>query len=100
MNEIMKKLDNKTVKGANGWIVRIPNIHRVEYSEKNKSTVLEIEGGSSQDGTITWYVYIPNPWLWQDKNNRALTGKEREVIISRIQASFGLLEMKIEKINI
>ena len=89
---MLKKLDNKTVQG-HGFMVTIPTIHEIRYSEKDRMLTVEIEGGARDDSD--WYVYSETMRGWSSPHHLdPFSYEEKQRILRSISESLNVLGMK------
>lgn len=91
--EMLFRLNNKTVHGPN-FVVFVPDIHRVQYTEGEKVACAEIEGGFGPDNQVNWMIYAETlrGWNHPHEDEDMVSGKRQE-ILANISKSFDLLGM-------
>lgn len=98
MKEIIRAVNNKTVESSQGWRIDILSIDALQYSEGSKTIKLEIEDRPDTGGELTWIIYLPPNWIWNDTNNgESVTSEKISEILSRIEMAFWKLDMKIKE---
>jgi len=91
---MLRKLDNKTVKG-HGFTITLPTIHEIRYSEGNKTLTVEIEGGTNEKGNVEWDIYSTTMRGWLPPHQlEPLSYEDKQRILRNISDSLILLGMK------
>lgn len=91
---MLKRLDNKTIQGP-GFIIRVPDIHHVEYVEGEKIASIGIEGGLGPDNRVNWDVYSETLRGWEKPyQNIEMDRAKYEEILNRLGKSLDLLDMR------
>jgi hypothetical protein len=90
---MLHRVSNKIVRGPT-FVVSIPDIHRVEYTEDEKVAIVEIEGGLGPGNQVNWSVYAETLRGWEPPHeNIEMSRAKWEEILSHISKSLELLEM-------
>jgi len=85
---------NKWQVRGDDFVVAVPDVHRVEYSEANWSAVIEIEGGTRPDGETDFLLYSQSLRGWDASGaSISFSSTERHRIIENISKSLLRLEM-------
>ena len=93
MDKMLKRIDNKTVRGSS-FVVSVPDIHRVIYTEGEKVASVGIEGGMCVGGRVEWVVYSKTLQGWEQPHHYdEMTPSKREEILADVSKSLALLEM-------
>lgn len=91
---MLKKINNKTVHSSEGYVVTVPSIHKVEYSDGKRLAFLEIEGGMSESGDVDWLVYSDTLKGWEAPHDiDEMNDRDHQEILSRISECLDLLDM-------
>jgi|GEM_PF-3322812 len=90
---MLKRINNKTVEGTEGFIVRVPNIHEIEYKADDLHAVIEIEGGRSESGGVDWVVYSSTLKVISQHDAAKVQDIEKQVVFERVAKSLELLDM-------
>lgn len=94
--EMLKRLDNKTVQGP-GFIVRVLDIHRIEYIEGEKVATIGIDGEFGEDNRVIWEIDSNSLNGWNQPNYGVYMDEDKsKEILTRVSKSFDLLGMRHE----
>jgi hypothetical protein len=90
---MLNRIDNRRVRGP-GFTVTVSGIHHVEYSEEDKTAVVEIEGGRGTSQEVNWLVYSETLRGWEPPHQEeVMQPLKRAWVLSKISESLDLLEM-------
>lgn len=96
ITDMLQRVSNKEVRGLN-FMVFVPNIHQVRYTENGRVATVEIEGGIGKDGEVNWLVYRETLRGWGPPHEMdEMSSEKRGEILSRISESLTMLEMPHE----
>ena|SRR5213595_420507 len=91
--EMLQRLNNSTVRGPT-FVVFVPDIHRVQYTEGEKVACVEIEGGAGSGNEVNWLIYSETLRGWERPHEDAEMPKvKRQEILTNISESLDLLAM-------
>ena len=92
---MLTRIDNNTVKGSQGYVVRIVDIHYVEYMEGLKVAIVEIEGGTDEYDNVEWLVYRDTLKGWESPYDGInMRDEDQKRILERISECMTLLKMR------
>jgi hypothetical protein len=90
---MLQRLNNKTVRGP-AFIVSVPDIHRVQYTEGEKVACVEIEGGAGPGNEVNWLIYAETLRGWERPHEDSEMPKfKRDEILANIGRSLDVLAM-------
>jgi len=99
MKETIKAKNDKSVESSLGWRIDILSVDSFQYQEHGKTIVLEIEDRPDARGELTWIIYTPENWRWENKENDEPVAPEKiSEILNRVSLAFWKLDMKIKEI--
>jgi Immunity protein 74 len=85
------KVSNGEVRG-DGFVVLVPDTHKVQYSEGDKTAILEIEGGRGAGGEADFAVYLQTLRGWERPNEfLEMTEATRQQILANVSKSLDVL---------
>jgi len=90
---MLHKTSNKSVRG-HYFSVTVPNIHRVEYVEGEKTALIEIEGGTNELGQVDWLIYSKTFCGWLPPHeSEGIESNKRKQILENVSQSLSMLGM-------
>jgi len=90
---MLQRLNNKTVVGPT-FVVSVPDIHRVRYTEGERVAQVEIEGGAGPNSQVDWLIYSETLCAWESPHgNTEMPLAKRDEILLNISKSLDLLAM-------
>lgn len=91
--KMLQRLNNKTVRGP-AFIVSVPDIHRVQYTEGEKVACVEIEGSAGPGNQVNWLIYAETLRGWERPHEDVEMPKvKHDEILADISRSLELLAM-------
>lgn len=90
---MLQKISNKSVRGGH-FMITVPDIHKVEYTEAGRVTSVAIEGGMSEAGKVDWVIYAQTMRGWLPPHEfDEMSAEKRHEILNNVSQALSILGM-------